>query len=228
VVTSCWAARSRQRDCCWSNNRCRPGRESLSWGDFDADSELLELPLDGSTGRRADAPIYLVCAHSKHDVCCAIRGRPVANALGAVAPGRVWECTHVGGERFAANVLVLPIGLLYGRVLPLAIEEFVAAGDQGEVVAALLRGRVGFPAAAQAAMAFAYDHLAVRRALDIEFVAADPVQDGRTAVRLRGPQGLLEVTVLVERRAVLGLTCANQRPGHYIAFRPISATALSA
>ena len=27
-------------------------------------------------------------------------------------PDLVWECTHVGGDRFAANILVVPDGVL--------------------------------------------------------------------------------------------------------------------
>jgi hypothetical protein len=212
----------------WAIADCRPGQESLVWAEFGADAELLDLPLDGSTGRSESEAIYLVCAHSKHDVCCAIRGRPVAAALSHVATGRVWECSHVGGERFAANVLVLPIGLLYGRVLPLAAEDFVAAVEQGQIVTGLLRGRVGFPPLVQAAMAFAYDHLAVTHASDVAAVSATPITRGSATVRLRGPHGLIDVSVLVERRDVVGLTCSNTGPGHYLAYRPISAVAVPA
>ncbi len=147
----------------WAVVDSRPGGEALRWGKFDADADLLDLPLDGSTGAADPQPLYLVCAHSKHDTCCALRGRPVAAALAEVRPGRVWECSHLGGDRFAANVLVLPAGLLYGRVLPFAAPEFVAAAEADEVVGALLRGRIGLPPTAQAALAFAYEHLALRR-----------------------------------------------------------------
>ncbi len=59
----------------------------------------------------------LVCTHGRHDVCCAVRGRPVAAALAAAATGwDVWECSHVGGDRFAANVLLVPSGELFGSL----------------------------------------------------------------------------------------------------------------
>ena len=57
-----------------------------------------------------------VCTHGRHDACCAERGRPVAAALAAAHPEQTWEVSHIGGDRFAANVLVLPDGLYYGRV----------------------------------------------------------------------------------------------------------------
>src|SRR4029077_16896876 len=117
----------------WALIDCRSGREAARWGSYESDAELLELPLDGSRGEPTQQLAYLVCTHSKHDTCCALRGRNVAMALHEVRPGLVWECSHVGGERFAANVLVLPTGLLYGRVLPFAAAEFVAAAEAGEV-----------------------------------------------------------------------------------------------
>lgn len=210
----------------WAIADCRPGHESLRRGAYGADAELLELPLDGSAGTPDEAPIYLVCAHSKHDTCCALRGRPVAAALAQERPGRVWECSHVGGERFAANVLVLPGGLLYGRVLPFAAHEFVEATEAGEVVGALLRGRVGLKPVAQAALAFAYEHLAIRRSDALRVLSVRAVNERESAVRIRGPHGLIDVTVRVERMRADGLTCSQPGPGAYFAFRPIAAIAV--
>ena len=34
----------------------------------------------------------------------------------APGPADVWECSHLGGDRFAANVVVLPHGFYYGQV----------------------------------------------------------------------------------------------------------------
>ena len=200
----------------------RHGHESLRWGTFDADRELLELPLDGSVGEPDSEPLYLVCAHSKHDTCCALRGRPVAAAIAELRPGRVWESSHLGGDRFAANVLVLPAGLLYGRVLPFAAEEFVAAAEADEVVGALLRGRIGIPSTAQAALAFAYEHLALRVRSALRVESASGIVDGLATVRLSGPHGPLDVTVRVEKIAAVGLTCANPRPNQYLRYRPVS------
>jgi hypothetical protein len=204
----------------WVLADTRDGRETLRRGTYADPAELLELPLDGSVGEVDTEPLYLVCAHSKHDTCCALRGRPVAASIDALRPGRVWECSHLGGDRFAANVLVLPDGLLYGRVLPFAAPEFVAAAEAGEVVGALLRGRVGLPAAAQAALAFAHEHLAVRRRRDLAVQSAGAIVDGVSVVRLRGPHGPLDVTVQVERVAAPGLTCHNPGPNQYLSYRP--------
>jgi hypothetical protein len=150
----------------------------------------------------------------------------VAAAIEAVRPGQVYECSHLGGDRFAANVLVLPTGLLYGRVLPFAAAEFVAAAEADEVVGALLRGRIGLPSVAQAALAFAYEQLAVRRRSDLAVVTASPIRDGTAQVRLRGPHGLVDVVVRVERVRADGLTCHNPAPNHYLRYRPVRVTAV--
>jgi hypothetical protein len=211
----------------WAYADTRDGRMQLRWGEYRDDAALLGLALDGSTGQPDSAPLYLVCAHSRHDTCCALRGRPVAAALNAARPGRVWECSHIGGERFAANVLMLPSGLMYGRVLPFAAPEFAAAADAGEVIGALLRGRIGFVPVAQAALAFAYEHLALRRADALRIVSAGAVSDGQATVRLAGPHGDLDVLVRVERVSADGLTCANPRPGHYFAYQPVRIDAVT-
>lgn len=63
-------------------------------------------------------PILLVCTHAKRDVCCALKGRPVAHAL-SLDPrheGLVWETSHLGGHRFAATAVQLPHGWVHGRL----------------------------------------------------------------------------------------------------------------
>jgi hypothetical protein len=210
----------------WAVVDTRDGSESISWAEYGDPRELLEAPLDGSAGTPDDGPLYLVCAHSKHDACCALRGRHVAAAIDAVRAGCVYECSHLGGDRFAANVLVLPTGLLYGRVLPFAAAEFVDAAEADEVVGALLRGRIGLPSTAQAALAFAFEHLALRRRRDLAVVSATPIEGGTATVRLRGPHGLVDVVVRVERVPADGLTCHNPAPNQYLRYRPVSVTAV--
>ena len=107
---------------------------------------------------RAD-PLYLVCTHGRHDVCCAERGRPLWKAAHAVAPEHTWQSSHLGGDRFAGNLLVLPAGLYYGRVAPESAAGVVAAHERGELDLAHLRGRSSLPFAAQAAEILLRRHL---------------------------------------------------------------------
>lgn len=205
----------------WATVDTRDETTGLRWGEFTDPAELLELPLDGSLGEPDPAPLYLVCTHGKHDPCCAQRGRPAATALAAVRPGRVWQASHLGGCRFAPSVLVLPLGLMYGRVFPAAADEFVAAAEAGEVVGSLLRGRVGVPPAAQAAIGFAHEQLALPRHRDISLVSTTPIDGGTVLVRVGSPHGLFEVTVKRERVDAIELTCAKPGPSWFVAHRPV-------
>jgi hypothetical protein len=96
-----------------------------------------------------DDPLYLVCAHGKRNVCCARLGAPLAQALAARHPGPVWETTHVGGHRFAANLVLLPHGLYYGPVTVALAAAAIDAYQRGSVVVDRYRGRAGQPQAEQ-------------------------------------------------------------------------------
>ena len=63
--------------------------------------------------------LLVVCTHGKRDRCCALHGRPLYDALRRSEHGEaVWQSTHVGGDRFAGNLVALPDGLYFGRVGP--------------------------------------------------------------------------------------------------------------
>jgi hypothetical protein len=141
----------------WALVDARPGREQIRWGRVSDPVQLLQLPLDGSVGEASDAPIYAVCTHARHDRCCAVRGRPVVEALAARHPELTWECSHLGGDRFAATMVLFPHGLLYGRVDAAQAEAIVERYADGRVVPELFRGRTSLSTAAQAAEAFARD-----------------------------------------------------------------------
>ncbi len=75
-------------------------------------------------------PLLLVCTNAKRDVCCAVRGRPLAADAAAALPGQVWECTHTGGHRFAPTGVVLPHGQTLARLTPeLAVDALRAAAE---------------------------------------------------------------------------------------------------
>jgi hypothetical protein len=97
--------------------------------------------------------MLLVCTHGRHDVCCAVRGRPVALALAARWPDQVWECTHIGGDRFAANVLVVPDGTVYGGLDAESAVTVLERHLHGAVDTEHLRGFSAHPPPVQAALA---------------------------------------------------------------------------
>ena len=131
-------------------------------GDY---QDLLELDLAAILGSAAEyqpyrlsGPLFLVCTHGRRDPCCSRQGVPVFNTLQGATDANpepsVWQTSHLGGHRFAANLLVLPDGLLYGRVDASTALEILASTRQRQLHLSHLRGRTCYPPAAQAAEAF--------------------------------------------------------------------------
>ena len=86
-------------------------------------------------------PVLLVCTNGRRDVCCAVRGRPVALDAGAAHPGRVWEASHTGGHRFAPTGILLPHGATLARLDAELAGAVVVASDADELPAAVLGPR---------------------------------------------------------------------------------------
>jgi hypothetical protein len=150
----------------------RPWLESVELDSVDRllDHDLSALGDGRSLGwqRRTD-PLFLACTHGRHDACCAERGRPLCAALAGVAPKETWEVSHIGGDRFAANVLVLPHGLYYGRLKPEHAAGFATAHLAGRLDLDHLRGRSSYPFSVQAA------EVHLRRRLGVDRVAPFPL-----------------------------------------------------
>lgn len=137
--------------------RTGPGENWIEHTVLDDPADVLDLELTefahGNTPGlvKITHPLFLVCTHGRHDPCCAEEGRPVARALATHLPEATWEVSHIGGDRFAANLLALPHGLYFGRVTPENAVELAEAYARGEVDPRFLRGRAAYDFATQAA-----------------------------------------------------------------------------
>ena len=105
------------------------------------------------------APMFCVCTHGAHDQCCATRGRPVAAAVADRFPEETWEVSHIGGDRFAANVVCFPDGYYFGRVPAYDAAAVAAEYVQRRLRLSYLRGRSCYPTVVQAADVFARTEL---------------------------------------------------------------------
>lgn len=114
------------------------------------------------------APHYFVCTNGRRDQCCSRLGMPLYRALRARFGDRVWQLSHIGGHRFAGNVLTLPDGLLYGRLSADCCEAFSAVVESGQPAFPWLRGRTAYTPLVQAAEA-----LIARPGLKLLHVAGD-------------------------------------------------------
>lgn len=115
--------------------------------------------------RLASAPLVgqhvFICTHGRRDWRCGACGPPLFEAFQAALTSRrllddisVWRISHVGGHRYAGNVLLYPGGDWYGYVtpgdVPRLIEQHLLGG---EIITKLWRGRMGLSPEAQVSLA---------------------------------------------------------------------------
>lgn len=98
--------------------------------------------------------LYLVCSNGERDACCGRFGAVTFAAMAQIDGDAVWRTTHVGGHRFAPNVVVLPHGIFYGRVAAEDAQRVLDDYRGGRITLDRLRGRACYPAEAQVAEYF--------------------------------------------------------------------------
>jgi hypothetical protein len=176
----------------------------------------------------ATEPVFCVCTHGRHDACCAELGRPTAAALTASHPQHTWEVSHIGGDRFAANLLVLPDGLYYGRVSAAAAPALAARHLDGHLDLDLLRGRSGFPFAVQVAEVALRRQLAETRTDAVRLLSfSRSGEDSTATMQVDGTS----YDVLVRREPGHEphlLTCRASRPNPVPAYRVVGVSRGSA
>jgi hypothetical protein len=201
------------------------GREALYHGEVAGPKDYLDVALDGSDGHPSADPVVAVCAHGKHDRCCAVRGRGATAAVAAQYPELTWECSHLGGDRFAATMLVLPEGLCYGRVDSTDAARLVRLYLEGRVDNRFLRGRTSLPHAVQAAQYFARerwgdDRTSALSPLDVRH------EDHRIRVTLDAEIGPVEVVLAEVLSEPLQSMCAATSLGRVRTYAMVSITRL--
>ena len=203
----------------------RPGSERVLTRHVAHDAELLHLAYGGEGWQPYEGPLYLVCTHGRHDRCCALRGRPVAQALSRVHPERTWESSHVGGDRFAANLVVLPEGLYLGRIAAEEVVRVVEELSSGRLPAGHVRGRSSLPLPTQAAQQLARE--ALQRWGSEDLVPVEQTGAGTDAWRVRLVSPDVEVVVRYDRAGDGGrhrLTCDAEEAKVAPVFRQVSMT----
>ena len=194
---------------------------------LDDPAELLELDMAQVVagerpgfGEEATEPVYLACTNGRHDRCCATYGRPLALALQASHGELVWESSHVGGDRFAGNLVCLPDGHYFGRVGPADAERVVGLHRKGALDLDHWRGCCVDPPVVQAAEWFARRRAGLVGVDDLVLDGRDRLEGGVDAVRFhRAGGGRLRVVLRVTRDAdPRPLTCHSVRPEPPLSF----------
>lgn len=199
----------------------RQGLERLGGLEIDEHEDLREVdPWEAATP--TDEPLFLACTHGKHDPCCARHGRPLFEALSEqLDPASVWQSTHVGGDRFAGNLVCLPHGFYYGRVerddVPAVVDEYL----DGRLLLAHYRGRSCWPFPVQAAERRIRDDEGLTGLDDLSLASVEGGSD-RWSIAFDTPGGRRELDVVAEVGELTKLTCESEakRPRRFVATRP--------
>jgi hypothetical protein len=186
-----------------------------------ADHEELRAIDPWSDSAPLDEPLFLACTHGKHDPCCARRGRPLFEALNEQLEAEsVWQCTHVGGDRFAGNLVCLPHGVYYGRVerddVLTVVDEYLA----GHISVGHYRGRSCWPFAVQAAERRLRAEEGLTGLDDLSLRRVEQTGENRWRITFAIPEGEREVVVVAELGELTQLTCSSEvakRPLRYVA-----------
>jgi hypothetical protein len=181
--------------------------------------KLVPLIEDFVAGR-ADGPpaprLLLVCTDGKHDRCCATRGRGLYEALLAASraqsgPCEIAESSHLGGHRFAATCLLLPDGLMHGRLEPADAKPLLRALGRGRPLLPRYRGRVCLGEPQQVAEAWALARFP--DAAELEVGSDEPCAEGvRVSVSLRSNGEAQQLWVQCRERRLLTPTSCGAEP----------------
>ena len=129
----------------------------------------------------------------------------------------------MGGDRFAATMLLFPHGLNYGRVdhadAPLLVEEYLA----GRIVPEHFRGRSALPRHEQAAQHAAMLLTGARQLDAHRTIGADRTTDG-WRVQLDSPDGVVTVDLAERIGDPLYTMCTATEP---VRVRHLETTAIS-
>ena len=167
---------------------------------FENHTDLADLDI----GRILETPpierdLYLVCTHGTHDRCCAKFGNALFDAMRRVAGADVWRTSHVGGCRFAPNLVALPRGIVYGRVQAEDCPSIVEAARAGGIVTRLLRGRSCYDQPVQAAEYFIRSELRETGALQL---GSSHELDGEWNVVFHRGKTVISVRLAVENPGI--------------------------
>ena len=182
--------------------RALPGIEDVAEVNFEALLEQVTPP---------EKPLVLVCTHGQHDSCCGRRGFRLYDAMRNREDLDVWQCSHIGGDRFAANALVLPWGLFYGPVEPHESDAFADAVVDDSIYVSAYRGDSSMTRPLQAAEIFIRRAHPLRARTALRFSSRENIGDGRVRVVFRDDADVTSYEAVVESY-VAGeglLTCSS-------------------
>lgn len=168
-------------------------------------------------------PLYLVCTNGRRDACCARYGVAAYEQMRVYGGADVWQTTHVGGHRFAANVIGLPHGLFYGRVEPDRAPALVEAYRQRRLLIDIYRGRACYDAPVQAADYFLRVQTGITHLDAFRLIDAQPGPSGQTVVRFAATSGDERYTIRLGTDVITTRhSCTDSTPSESIHYRLVN------
>jgi hypothetical protein len=134
-------------------------------------------------GELVTEPLYLVCTHGKRDKCCAKFGYPLYKSLRQGRDGQVWQSSHVGGDRFAANLICFPHGLFFAHMTEESAREVVGRYEQQQIVLEKFRGRACYSYPVQSAEYFIRRETGLTGIGDLRGLSSERLDDDSWRVR---------------------------------------------
>ena len=174
--------------------------------------EKLSLDLDDLPDRTGES-FYGVCTHGAHDLCCAQFGNKIYEEM-RVHSADVWQVSHLGGCRFAPNVVCLPHGVVYGRVEKDDCVRIVSGYRNSRLLVEKLRGRSCFSKPVQAAEQFLMLEKDLTQLGDLALTGAIEIEPGRWRVTFAGigARSHAVIVSLVDKEVTAYKSCSSAEP----------------
>ena len=173
----------------------------LRWRDY---SDLLAIDVAAVIAGEAQADLVdeilaAVCTHGRRDRCCAKFGLPVYRGFQSEPGLSTWQCTHLGGHRFAANAIFFPSGICYGYLSPKEVAVVAEAARSDQIHLLNYRGRSSYGGPENAADYFVRHQTEITGAKRLRLEAAnDSGTEHRVSFSDGGLVHRVELTATVE------------------------------
>ena len=169
--------------------------------------------------------IYLVCTNGKRDKCCSKFGLPIFKELAKLRNQNAWQCSHVGGDRFAPNILCFPSGIYYGQVSVEKVKDIIVENENSRLFIDNLRGRCCYDRFTQVGEYFIRKKISNLDMFDFKFVGKNEIKKNVWKVSFfEISQSLVhEVTYEIENsHFVQQSTCNANKKTHVKQYREIN------
>lgn len=164
----------------------------------------------------APSPLLAVCTHGTRDRCCAKWGYSAYRSARALyeagaSPFQALECSHLGGDRFAATGVFFPSGSMYAYLDQADLSRLSAAEAAGDLLSQGYRGRVFEPELVQVVRAgLAAEHRLTDASAPLHLEPLESAEEARRVLARAGPRAF-EVTL--HRREVTFFGSCEQLAG---------------